>query len=282
MRQRPERVAKRNYYYCYQRAEQRRFDIEHGLQKLEDAAIPVLKMLRDGNFRLSGDDRLTFAGYIALSFTRVPTFERSVNRVASFLYANQLERASKDAEIMQLAARNHFEETGENITADQFRNRLIGGSIQVTQQSRNWSLKQMLEVMLDLQLVIAKMNWTFLLADKEDPGFLTSDNPVCLYDPDGSSFGAVGFSSSPGAYFTFPVSRGVCLLARHISGPRVSESSASKIREVNTATIERSDTQIYAPFKSDKVQTLINRTAHFKAKPSKILFRKGRVVEEQR
>jgi hypothetical protein len=35
-RQKPDRIAKRNYYYCFDREEKRQFDFEHTLQKLED------------------------------------------------------------------------------------------------------------------------------------------------------------------------------------------------------------------------------------------------------
>jgi hypothetical protein len=38
-RQRPERVAKRNYYYCYRDGEKKSFEAEHNLQKLEDLAL---------------------------------------------------------------------------------------------------------------------------------------------------------------------------------------------------------------------------------------------------
>ena len=35
-RQKPERIAKRNYYYCFERDNKRRFDVEHALQQLEE------------------------------------------------------------------------------------------------------------------------------------------------------------------------------------------------------------------------------------------------------
>lgn len=57
--QAPERVAKRNYYYCYRKENERQFVIEQGLQKLEDAALPILLQLRTGDFALNPDDRLT-------------------------------------------------------------------------------------------------------------------------------------------------------------------------------------------------------------------------------
>ena len=111
-RQRPERVARRNYYYCYRREEQRQFHAEHTLQKLEDIALPILRQLRERRFTLNPQDRLTFAGYIALSHTRVPTFERSVDRIASLLVAKQLEFVADDKRALGEAVAEMREQTG--------------------------------------------------------------------------------------------------------------------------------------------------------------------------
>src|SRR5579862_7541180 len=73
-RQRPDRIAKRNYYYCFHHEEKRRFDFEHALQSLEDVALPVLRKFRSLQFNIDAEERLTFAGYVGLSYTRVPTF----------------------------------------------------------------------------------------------------------------------------------------------------------------------------------------------------------------
>ncbi|MCI0724988.1 MAG: DUF4238 domain-containing protein, partial [Acidobacteria bacterium] len=180
-RQRPERVARRNYYYCHEREEQRQFQAEHGLQKLEDVALPVLRQLRERRFGLSPEDRLTFAGYIALSHTRVPTFERSIDRISSLIAAKQLEFVTNDKRALEWTVAKIRERTGENIDPEEYRKKLTGGTVEVKQASREWSLRQMFEMMLFLQQVVFHMNWTFLLAPEDDPGFLTSDNPVSLF-----------------------------------------------------------------------------------------------------
>ena len=45
----------------------RQFLAEQVLQKLEDAALPILLRLREKEFTLGTEDRLTFAGYVALT-----------------------------------------------------------------------------------------------------------------------------------------------------------------------------------------------------------------------
>lgn len=279
-RQRTERVARRNYYYCYRQEERRQFLAEHTLQKLEDLALPILRQLRARRFTLNPQDRLTFAGYIALSHTRVPTFERSVDRISSLLVAKQLEFVANDKRALGEAVAEMREQTGEEIDPEEFRKKLTGGTVVAKQTSRGWSLRQMSGMMLSLQRVICAMNWTFLLAPENDAGFLTSDNPVALFDPIGAPMGGVGFASSPAAHFTFPISRDVALLAKHQQDHESVEISGFRVRSVNKGTITRADSQLYAPFRSTRVQEILDSVVRQRPVSGRVLFRKGRVLEE--
>ncbi len=134
--------------------------------------------------------------------------------------------------------------------------------------------------MLFLQEIIFDMKWTFLLAPEDDAGFLTSDNPVSLFDPVGGPLGGIGFASSPTAHFTFPISRDMCLLASHQQGPETAELNGFKVRSVNKGTITRADSQLYAPFKSEPVQKTLDSVLSQTSTSGKVLFSKGRVVEK--
>lgn len=277
--QRTERIAKRNYYYCLGgEGKPRNFQIENDLAKLEDAALPILLELRGKNFAMSADDRLTFAGYTALAFARVPAFERLVNRAQCLSRARKLELFSRDKELLEEAARKESKETGENVTAEHFRKNLTGGSIVISQESRGWSLKVMFEQMLILQKIIWKMNWSFSIAPDGDSGFVTTDNPVALFDPNSASRG-IGFTSSPTAHFAFPLGQNVCLVGSHSRAPLTRLLSASKVREINKNVMTRFDKQVYAPFRSDKVQDIVDSIAR-EQKPGKVYFRKGKAVVE--
>ena len=172
------------------------------------------------------------------------------------------------------------ERTGENIDTEEFLRKLTGGTVEVTQASREWSLREMFEAMLFLQKVIFSMKWTFLLAPKDDAGFLTSDNPVSLFDPVGGPLGGIGFASSPGAHFAFPISRSVALLAQHQQGPEIAELNAFRVRRVNKGTITRVDSQVYAPFGSASIQRILDIVVSQKTRSGKVLFSKGRVIEK--
>ena len=282
-RQRPDRIAKRNYYYCFEQENRRSFDFEHMLQALEDVSLPVLRKFRGRNFNIDAEERLTFAGYVALSYTRVPTFESLVNRFALLDMAFKVEKFASDPEKMKLLAREESDHTGKEVTPEEMRSRLNGGNAFLTQTNRGWSLEQMVRVMMLLQSIIFDMRWVFLLAGDGDPGFLTSDNPVSLFgSPAVDSPGEAGFLSSPDTYFTFPVSREVCLLAKHLPGParRVVRVSPVDVRHVNTGTISRADTQLYAPFQSPKIQELHNAAVVVRGTPKRVMVKKGRIVEE--
>ena len=278
-RQRTERVAKRNYYYCLNEETNRDFQVEEALGKFEDAALPILRNLRGGNFSMVPDDRLTFAGYIALSFTRVPTFEQSMNRISNLITARNLQAAAQNESIMQEAAEEHSKKTGERITADEFRRKLTAGSVELQQTNRGWSIKIMFQTMLSLQLTIDKMHWSFLEAPTENPGFLTTDNPVCLYDLLIPQNGRVKFANQKTVSFAFPLSRSLCLIAGYAPMPVNQKIDPARVRRINTANIGCCDRQLYAPFESGKVQKILDKIASSR-RAGKVFFKQGRIVME--
>lgn len=278
-RQRTERVAKRNYYYCLNAEANRDFQVEEALAKLEDAALPILRNIRGGDFAMVADDRLTFAGYISLSFTRVPTFERAMNRISNLITARALQAAAQNESIMQQAAEERSKETGKRITAAEFRRQLTAGSVELKQTNRGWSIRMMFQTMLHLQIEIEKMHWSFLEAPADDPGFLTTDNPVCLYSPLVPQSGRLGFASNKAAHFAFPLSRSLCLIAGNVPMPVNQKPNAAKVREINTVNIGCCDRQIYAPFESGKVQRILDELVTDRKTAGRVFFKQGSIVE---
>ncbi len=181
--------------------------------------------LREGRFELSPEDKLTFSGYIALSHTRVPTFERSMNRITELLSAKQLEFTIANDRALQSIVNKLNERSGEKMTLEEYRKQLTGGSVVVSQTNRGWTLRQMFQMLL-LQRVIFDMAWTFLPASEGDDGFLTSDNPVALFDP---NKGCAGFVVIPLPTLPFRF-RGIFAFLQPASRPLIAEINASKVR----------------------------------------------------
>jgi hypothetical protein len=138
----------------------------------------------------------------------------------------------------------------------------------------------MFKMVLMLQDLICRMGWTYLITDPDDLGFITSDNPVCLFDPAATPPGAIGFASSPAAHFIFPISRTVCLLAQHARKDDLVKLTPARVRAVNQAIISRADMQLYASYASQGIQKLLDNLVSSRPKPTKVHLKKGRVVEE--
>jgi len=280
-RQRPDRVAKRNYYYCFEQEEKRLFVAEHGLQKLEDLALPILRQLADRKFSINPTDRLTFAGYVALAHIRVPTFERFLDFTTSLVHAKHMEMLAADKAALESVVAKISKAKGESLDPEEFRKKLTGGTVVLSQKSRGWTVRQMFENLVAIQEVIFRMKWTFLLSRPDDDGFLTSDNPVSLFDPTASPTRGIGFMSSPAAHFTFPICRTVCLLAHYGHPQEARELTPSEVRQTNKGTITRADSQLYAPFGYSAVQGILNDVVKAKGAPRRVLFSKGRAVVER-
>jgi hypothetical protein len=195
--------------------------------------------------------------------------------------AHEVERFASDPEKLALLAREESESTGAEVTPEEMRTRLTAGSTFLTQTNRGWTLAQMARSMLPLQHIVFEMDWMILLAPDGDPGFLTSDNPVSLFSP-AYHVPGVGLLSNPDAHITFPISREICLLARHRQGRnhRVVRASAVDVRRANKGTILRADTQLYAPFQSQEIQRLHDSAVMKRGKPKRVMIKKGRVVED--
>ena len=124
---------------------------------------------------------------MALSYTRVPTFERTINRVTAIHQAMEVERFAANIENLNLMAKEESELTGQKVAPDDIRRRFTGGNAVVTQTSREWSLSQMIQVtIMNCQQIVFNMRWIFLVAPDGDmrirnlrqPGFLVR-RPAC-------------------------------------------------------------------------------------------------------
>jgi Protein of unknown function (DUF4238) len=172
------------------------------------------------------------------------------------------------------------QESGEKIDVDEYQRKLTGGSAYAKQTSRAWSLKQMFESMMRLQRDIYEMFWTFLIAPQGEAGFLTSDNPVGFFHPDEVRHTKINSVTLMEAHFTFPISKGFCLLAQPFPNPGQVTLSTANVRRINRNTATRADNQLYAPFISEPLQELfVKIQKHIKRNP-RVLLRHGRVVVE--
>jgi hypothetical protein len=72
----------------------------------------------------------------------------------------------------------------------------------------------------------------------------------------------------------------ICLLVQPFRNPSQVALNASDVRQANHGTITRADGQLYAPFNSGAVQTLVDKINKQTKRPRRVLLRHGRVVVE--
>jgi hypothetical protein len=107
------------------------------LQELEDISLPILRKLRDRNFRINPEERLTLAGYVALAYTRVPRFEGVVNRFAMLDMAFKMQEFTSDPENLNLLAREETEKTGKEVTPEELLKMLNAGNVYLLRRTED-------------------------------------------------------------------------------------------------------------------------------------------------
>lgn len=254
----PRACAFENYFYRCAEAEEKGIEIERVLQELENHTAPVLRRLRSGNVELSPQERSEFAGFIALMMTRVPFFHDTVDKLAAQMNLLMARALASTPGAMEAAITQFEQETGQSLnrTAEQLREFIDRGEFTVQQTSRAWTIRVMCQMMLDFMPIIERMRWVFLESQSAE-WFLTSDNPVVLYDP--SAPHASGLASSPLAELTFPLGRTICLLCRWKGRSGRVLFSPSQVRALNKRSVLRAYRFVFAPYKSKTLRQLVDR-----------------------
>jgi len=254
----PRACAFENYFYRCAEAEEKGIEIERVLQELENHTAPVLSRLRGGDFQLSQQQRSEFAGFIALMMTRVPFFHDTVDNLAAEMTLLTTRALSREPGALEVAIRQVEQETGQSLnrTPEQLREFIDRGEYTVQQTSKAWTIRMMWQTMLGFIPIIERMQWVFLESSGAE-WFLTSDNPVALYDP--SAPHASGLASSPLAELTFPLGRRSCLLCRWKGRSGSVLLSPSRVRALNKRSVLRAYRFVFTPYKSKALRQLVDR-----------------------
>jgi hypothetical protein len=259
-RSRPRNVAFENYFYRYAKAgEKETIDIEQRLSELESIAAPVLRRLGDGRFSLTPQERGEFAGFISLIFARGPAFRDTSNTLAANMFLLQTKAIAHTPGALEQSIRDYEEETGESIDmpVKELRDFLLSDDYNLEQTSKGFWLGTVFRTMVALIPTIERMHWV-LCVSKGNESFITSDNPVALYDPT-PQMGGVGFASSPNAELTFPINRRVCLVCRWKGKEGIAHLSPFRVRQLNKRTIWQAYEYVYASERSSKIKNLVDK-----------------------
>jgi len=263
-RRTPETCAVKKWFYCFDQDGKRSFAIEEILSEMESASSAVLDGARKGRLPSATKDRLTLAGYIALSMVRTPTAKKIVDQA---YIDHQMERFRALIDTpgqLEVYLQEHEQKTGIRRDAAEDRRKLKGGRIRVSQTNHAWSLRMMFAQLSIFQRRIMSMHWTLL---QSNAAFLTSDNPVILYSPRDRQSDVQRGRMEPD--LIFPISRQFCLIgsASPVDHYAVIDDDQTKL--INIASIKRAERFVYSPFDALYIQEELDETHALRMKTMK-------------
>jgi len=260
----PRECAVENYFYCFGQDGERNFVVEKTLAEMENASAPVLNAARRGRLPNNMTDRLTLAGYIALSIVRTPTAKRIVDQAYIDAHVEKLRQLIDTPGRLEAYLEKEAETTGIKRDEDEERRKLKGGRMRAVQTSHGGSLLMMFQQLPVFQEKIVRMHWILL---RSDSMFLTCDQPVVLPSPDRKLAHLQPGQIDPN--FLFPVSRKFCLAGSSFQIGPYGEVDEEGTKAINIALVRRADRFVYSPFPSPYIQKELDESHRAKAEKMK-------------
>ncbi len=152
--------------------------LEHALSVGESICAPIISKISKGNWRLTVQDRWELAAYIALLWTRTPTYQKKVEALFEAVSKVELIRLAEDEKRYNEAISHVEKKTGEKLKdREAHRTFMKDPSRYRIDTSRLASLQTMVVNLKETYEVMYQMWWNFyyLLPEK---AIITSDNPV--------------------------------------------------------------------------------------------------------
>ncbi|MBI4165281.1 MAG: DUF4238 domain-containing protein [Acidobacteria bacterium] len=283
-RQRPQKAAVQTNYYSFKRQDGTLDDsAESFLARVESEAVPVIRTLASNNIQLNWDDRGRVAFFVALQELRVPWTRQNFEEVYAHLADHLMKFTARVPGLLENEL-EELKEKGEDFDpadAASIREFMERGEYTVHADPKV-SLLTMLQMAPMLHRFYIEMKWTILRTSHEAP-FVTSDNPVVMFDPAyKGGFWGVGLVN-PTIEIRFPLTKTAMLVithdhARFEEWHRLMEANnpveAKTLRQtlpvidvfdvqpraveaLNALTIVCADRFVYAPKKDPKIPELL-------------------------
>ena len=278
----PDEAAKRRNYYSIAQKDGGFNDIvDTMLTALEGQAMPALKKLLVGDYKLSTFERALLGHLIAFQEFRTPWARASFQKMELHLAEHMMRMATQAPGYLEKTL-DELKEKGEidgSLTAAQMRNALGNKKVKLVARPHA-GIDAMVSTAESAGHFYTQMHWTVFRATEGK--FLTSDAPVVRRDPGlrGGFWGGGLMSSTAQVWFT--LSQKACLLITHDDGrkrkffellehgkieeakavraelPEISahDINAEGVEAVNQQTIINADRFVFSPFESDEISRL--------------------------
>lgn len=224
---------------------------EDELQRIEDAAAPIIRRIAEERALPSGDDLVTLLGFVAVQSARVPAQRDETSRFVTDLAKLKLEAATSTDERFEAHVRR-LREAGidvSDLTREDVREALHDPAYKI-EVNRTWAVMRMFEDAKMLHELLTWRRWGLLQARPDAPNFICSDNPVALL-PSGSHatglLGGVGWGM-PNTSALVPLTKRFALRGElEMKIPEHQLLDRRGVATVNTATLATADRHVYSP-----------------------------------
>jgi len=237
---------------------------ESVIAEIETIAAKHLQKLRTGDINLTAQERAEFATFMGITKWRTRFARDLINSNALEIMRQGFEKTVRDGKLRDIVAQLE-EERGKKFNVpiepiESMATSIADGTTELIQSSKGWSIKTAFERAEEFGNVLSQVPWGLLEAP-EGSAFITSDNPLHAADPVARDRGPKGFKYTKAFQFVFPLSPKYLLMGDFVNKrDGKARLNAARVRYFNSRHVEEAYEQVFASFRSDKIQELLDKT----------------------
>jgi hypothetical protein len=262
----PRNAAVITYYYSFKN-DKEDIDtntIEDMMSMVEGEASPIFSKI-DNEKMLNDDDRKILSLFISFLRIRVPNFRQNIEASGSEVVKITMKRIASNEKYFNSLLEMYKKETGKSIDIPlhELRDFALDDSRYKVEMDPIFSLSVGLNMVIELSEIIYKMRWNFLIA-KDEYEFITSDNPIVIFDPSDISGSPIGLLLKD-TLLCFPINRKLSLLADWESNS-VSDYINIKnagVKDINRRVVINARKYVFSPEKKIGIQRLVKKYSEY-------------------
>lgn len=237
-----ENIAVKKHYYSFTvEGSKDSESFENFFAEIEARVAPLFRKIKNHE-KLNKQEKSVFSFFIASIRTRVLSYrEKNEKEIADVVKRLGKVVAARLEGIESM--KKCFEEGNYDINVNP-----------------NFSLALEFKLTEQLAPIFYKMKWVFFIAT-DDYKFVTSDNPLCYYDPthDPQTFYGVGLANK-NIEVTFPLSKDLVLLGSWtIKKEGYVKANNNIVREITRRTVISASRFVFASSKSEALNRLVQK-----------------------
>lgn len=239
--------------------------LEEMFTKIESIGYPVIKELATNPKKrtLSAEDIGRLAGYLAAAHFRVPRNIDAAKQLMEAVFFELMKETARNPEKLKVA----WESAQRKITGKALSEDDVKDLLEDPERHVKVKADRLAALLLNLRLndpvgrILLTMNWAICDAPK-DSFFVVGDSSLTVFarKAEGTAIFGGGFGL-PQVQIHFPVSPTRCLYLSHGKPPQYFRPAKEAVTEVNRRSIAQAERFAFAPYKSNRIQKIIEEFA---------------------